>query len=140
MKLRKIKDLTIRPSLDDDQPSGIRLIPVENLEAGMPTVAEAERRLDSLLRRYQQRGEPVLKIIHGYGSSGVGGALRHGLRAWLRGKVKSKAILDIIPGEELERSARVLRHLDSFPQLEWDSDFNRRNQGVTLILIQKKKP
>jgi hypothetical protein len=137
MKLRKIKDMTIRPELDESKPSGIRPIPVENLEAGMPTVVEAQRRLEHLLKRYKKQGHPVLKIIHGYGSSGVGGALRTELRHWLYGRVKSKAIVDIISGEEFERGIKVIHHLKDFPQLEWDNDFNKRNKGVTIILIQK---
>jgi hypothetical protein len=139
MKLRKIKDMTIRPDFDDEARSGIQPIPVENLEEGMPTVAQAVRRLEAVLQRYRKKGEPVLKIIHGYGSSGVGGALRVELRQWLYGKVKSGAIVDIIPGEEFERGIKVNPHLKHFPQLEWDSDCGRRNAGITIILIQKNK-
>jgi hypothetical protein len=139
MKLRKIKDMTIRPDFDDEARSGIQPIPVENLEAGMPTVVEAEHKLASVLQRYRKKGEPVLKIIHGYGSSGVGGALRVELRHWLYGKVKSGAIVDIIHGEDFERGIKVNPHLKHFPQLEWDSDYGRRNAGITIILIQKPK-
>lgn len=139
MKLRRIKDISIKPELSPGERSGIQPIPVENLEKGMPSVVEAQRRLENLIKRYKQQGHPALKIIHGYGSSGVGGALRTELRSWLHGRVKSKAILDIIPGEELERGIKVLPHLEDFPQLEWDNDFDRRNAGITIILIQKKR-
>jgi hypothetical protein len=137
MKMRRVKDMSIKPELAPGERSGIQPIPVENLETGRPTVLEAQRRLENLLTRYKQQGQPVLKIIHGYGSSGVGGALRTELRRWLHGRVKSKAIIDIIPGEDFERGIKVIHHLKDFPQLEWDNDFNKQNRGVTIILIQK---
>jgi len=42
------------------------------MEAGMPTVEDARRRLLEELRQAKQVGVRALKIIHGYGSSGKG--------------------------------------------------------------------
>ena len=44
-----------------------------NLEAGYPTVAEALKHLNFEIRHAKAAGCPVLKIIHGYGSTGTGG-------------------------------------------------------------------
>ena len=44
-----------------------------NLEAGMPTAVDAIRRLTSILSTQRALRTRVIKLIHGYGSSGKGG-------------------------------------------------------------------
>jgi len=51
---------------------------VLNLKAGMPTVDQAKRRLLESLYAPRGASGPVVKVIHGYGSSGKGGAIRSG--------------------------------------------------------------
>ena len=51
-----------------------------NLEQGMPTVEQAKQRLIAELGRARASGTKAVKLIHGYGSSGVGGKLRIGIR------------------------------------------------------------
>ena len=46
-----------------------------NLEEGMPTVAQAQTRLIGELGRSRAAGAKAVKLIHGYGSTGVGGKL-----------------------------------------------------------------
>ena len=48
---------------------------VVNLEAGMPTVDVARTHLNMALRSAKANRVKVLKLIHGYGSSGRGGAI-----------------------------------------------------------------
>ena len=45
-----------------------------NVKAGMPTVDEARRILLEGLRTAKSGGVRVVKVIHGYGSSGAGAA------------------------------------------------------------------
>ncbi len=47
-----------------------------NLEAGMPFVDQAIKRLTFELHQSRRQGFAAVKIIHGYGSSGVGGKIR----------------------------------------------------------------
>jgi len=42
----------------------------------MPTVAEALQLLERELVRSRQAGGKVVKLIHGYGSTGAGGEIR----------------------------------------------------------------
>ena len=49
---------------------------IVNLEAGMPTVDMARTHLNMTLRSAKANRVKVLKLIHGYGSSGKGGAIR----------------------------------------------------------------
>ena len=47
-----------------------------NLELGWPTVDQALRRLDAELEAARKMNTPLMKLIHGYGSSGKGGRIR----------------------------------------------------------------
>lgn len=50
-----------------------------NLELGRPDAAEALRRLAAEVEAARHLGTPAMKLIHGYGSSGRGGAAAHRL-------------------------------------------------------------
>jgi len=51
-----------------------------NVEAGRPTLDEARRLVIEKFKRAKREGVKVMKVIHGHGSSGKGGALYVGLR------------------------------------------------------------
>ncbi len=76
----------------------------------------------------------MMKIIHGYGSSGKGGAIRTAIREqmaqWQReGKVRS-----VVPGESwsiFDASSQDLRQRYAF--LGKDEDLDRGNAGITLV-------
>jgi DNA-nicking Smr family endonuclease len=57
-----------------------------DLETGFPSRDEACLRLESELARARKDHVGVLKLIHGYGSTGSGGTLRFALRSLLRQK------------------------------------------------------
>mgnify|MGYP002514787730 CR=1 FL=1 len=57
-----------------------------NLEAGHPTVEMARTHLNMAIRSAKANGTRVLKLIHGYGSSGKGGSIRSDVQAQLRRK------------------------------------------------------
>jgi len=46
-----------------------------NVEAGLPILDEARRLAIEEIKRAKREGVKVLKVIHGYGSSGKGGTL-----------------------------------------------------------------
>jgi hypothetical protein len=107
-----------------------------NIKAAMPTVAEAKKKLHNELILAKRTGVCGLKIIHGYGSSGEGGALRPALRQALALRKKEGRIRDFVPGERwgiFDETSR--RMLDACPDLSRDSDLNRRNNGVTIVLL-----
>jgi DNA-nicking Smr family endonuclease len=55
-------------------------IMILSLELRYPTLEEARKILKAELERCRSRRVTAIKIIHGGGSIGVGGALRHGIR------------------------------------------------------------
>ena len=107
-----------------------------DLEAGMPTVNEALLRLDRELLLAEQQGYALLKIIHGYGSSGVGGVLRTEIQKSLRQRLSNSQIRDFIPGEEWRVSdERAWALLKRHPELKQDSDLGRNNPGISIVLL-----
>jgi len=112
---------------------GMRVL---NIKASMPTVEEARRILLDALRSARADGVGILKIIHGYGSSGVGGALRTGLRRSLSLRRKEGAVREVIYGESWDIFAeRAQEILERHPALRRDRDLNNSNEGITLVIL-----
>lgn len=107
-----------------------------NIKESMPTVEEARKRLHNELILAKRTGTCALKVIHGYGSSGEGGALRVGLRQTLAQRKREGRIRAFVPGEQwgiFDETSRMV--LDECPDLSRDSDLGRYNNGVTIILL-----
>lgn len=107
-----------------------------NLKQGMPTVSDAKRRITDEIALARRQGANCLKVIHGYGSSGEGGAIRKALRQSLSQRQREGKIKAYLGGERwniFDESAR--RFLDQCPELSRDSDLNGHNAGVTFILL-----
>jgi len=107
-----------------------------NLELGRPTADEAIRRLTYELHNSRRLGCTVLKIIHGYGSSGTGGKIRREARAYLdrlgyRGEIKA-----YIPGESFSIFDEDTRFaFTRCEELRKDRDLDHYNNGVTFIVL-----
>jgi hypothetical protein len=107
-----------------------------NLEDGLPTVAQARARLMSELQQARQSGVRILKLIHGYGSSGVGGELRIALQSLLRQMADRNEICECIFGEDWSKSdERAWTIVKRFPQLKQDRDFGKKNKGITIVVL-----
>lgn len=115
------------------KPASIRTI---NLEGGMPLVREALEQLERELTRARQQHCGVFKIIHGYGSSGVGGEIRIAVQKRLRELLESGAIRGCIFGEDWSTAdAQTWALLKSQPALKSDADLGRRNPGITIVVL-----
>ena len=110
---------------------------VANIEKYMPTVYKAEILVRNNLEMNRAKGLKVFKIIHGYGSTGKGGALRTGIRNYLDQLKHAKIIADYIPGENWtvfdETTRKVLDLDNSFSK---DKDLGQMNSGITIIVIK----
>ena len=107
-----------------------------NLEAGYPTVAEALKHLNFEIRHAKAAGCPVLKIIHGYGSSGTGGRIRVEARSYLARLKGRGEIRDVIYGEDFSIfNPAVLEAFRRCDGLRKDPDRERHNNGITMILL-----
>ena len=108
-----------------------------NVEAGLPTLDEARRLAIDEIKRAKGAGARVLKVIHGYGSSGKGGALCVGLRKSFRLRKKEGVIKDFISGEEFTIfNETVLALLEAVPEMRGDRDLGATNEGVTILWLK----
>jgi hypothetical protein len=108
-----------------------------NVEAGLPTLEEARKLVNAEIKNARRKGIRLLKIIHGYGSSGKGGALCTGLRKSFGLRKKEGVIKDFIPGEGFSIFNHVtLDLLEAVPAARGDPDLNATNEGITILWIQ----
>ena len=110
---------------------------VFNVEMDLPTVEEARRMVAEEIRRAKREGVRVLKVIHGYGSSGKGGALCVALRKSFKLRMKEGVIRAFVAGEDFSIfNTTTLSMLEAAPELRGDSDLNATNEGVTLLWLK----
>ncbi len=108
-----------------------------NLKKGLPFVEEAVKRLVSELAIAKNDRVMVVTFIHGYGSSGKGGAIRDECRKCLDYLCSVGEIKGYIAGEEFsKRSAPITALRKRFPGLTGHRDLDRPNPGVTLVIMQ----
>jgi len=102
----------------------------------MPQVQQARFRMERELHRARTEGCVAVKLIHGYGSSGVGGALREELQKDLRRSVHNRSLRAAIPGEEWRVSDETTwTWLKRYPEWKQDSDLGRNNRGITIVVL-----
>src|SRR5271156_4163306 len=102
----------------------------------MPQVHEALQRLDRELALARQAKARLLKLVHGYGSTGEGGDIRIAVQKRLLEIMQNGQISGCIFGENWSKSDDVTwKLLQSHPELKRDSDLGRRNQGITIVLL-----
>lgn len=107
-----------------------------NLKSDMPPVQEALQRLDRELALARQQGLRLLKLIHGYGSTGSGGDIRIAVQARLQELIRNSQIRGCIYGENWSKSDETTwKLLQSQPALKADEYLGRRNQGITVVLL-----
>ena len=108
-----------------------------NLETGMPDVSKAMTRLNNLIYAVRASGVRECKIIHGYGSSGKGGAIKSACLMELRGYKRRGLIKEYCPGEKFgpfSEEGRRMTALD--PSLNRDRDWARSNDGITVVIFR----
>jgi hypothetical protein len=109
---------------------------VVNLEQDMPTVPLALSLLNDALRMARAEGYAAVKIIHGYGSSGKGGAIRTAAQAELTQRARAGELRAFIAGEEWRISdERSWALLQSCPELKQDTDLGRGNKGISIVVL-----
>jgi hypothetical protein len=109
---------------------------IVNLEEGRPTVNVGLLRLDRALSAARAGHVPLLKLIHGYGSSGVGGRLREEVWQALDRSKRNGLISDFIPGEDFRLSNQASWELLKRDKtIREDRDFGRANRGITIVVF-----
>lgn len=103
-----------------------------NIEYGMPTCEDALRELKSTISLAKQSKYKCLLIIHGYGSSGKGGAIRLKARQWLNAQLKNGKVKTVINGEDFNIfNFKALELKNKYKDLE--QLLKVTNHGVTVV-------
>jgi len=110
--------------------------PTCSIKDGQPFVADAEQRLRREVDTAHTSGARVLTVIHGYGSTGQGGAIRDAARQLLRGLETTRTIQGSVHGEDFgpatSEGASLARQ---FPRLREHRDWGNGNPGITLVIL-----
>jgi hypothetical protein len=106
-----------------------------DLEAGLPTVAEALQRLESQLARARADGVRVVRVVHGWGSAtGGGGRIRAAARRWLQERYDAGHLRTVFFGDHFTHTSPdgrdfIRRH----PALRASERSDRHNPGITFV-------
>lgn len=105
-----------------------------NLEYGSPTVDVAVRNMISQLGTCKGQGCKAVILVHGYGSSGIGGGIKRAIRGKLREPSLSGVVRSYCGGEHwYEKKKELLSLCQSL------SDYQKRvegNPGVTVVILK----
>jgi hypothetical protein len=105
-----------------------------NLKEGMPLVRQALMQMERELAIAKQEGCGLVKLIHGYGSTGAGGEIRIAAQKRLLEMSEAGQIRGAIFGEDWAKSdERAWRIVRTQPELKRDRDFGKSNRGITIV-------
>ncbi|MCR3921887.1 MAG: Smr/MutS family protein [Firmicutes bacterium] len=105
-----------------------------NLEAEMPTVEVAIQRMKNALTTYKRQGCKAVILIHGYGSTGVGGSIKNAVKKSLADRSLRGIVRTSASGEQwLDRK----REMISMCKALENYDFRiASNAGVTVVILK----
>ena len=113
----------------------MQLITID-IKSNQQTVLEAIAQFQIEAEAYKKGGYKVMKVIHGYGSHGVGGAIRTELVKTLKLMKSRGKIYDYCLGSEWPSAKQVKKMAINYcPDLLADRDMMFVNSGVTIVLL-----
>jgi hypothetical protein len=102
----------------------------------MPPVHRALQRMERELVLARQGKLTLLKLVHGYGSTGAGGDIRIAVQKRLLEMAQNGQIRSCIFGEDWSKSdEQTWKLLQSHADLKSDFDLGRHNRGITIVLL-----
>jgi hypothetical protein len=108
-----------------------------DIKSDQPDLQTAHSRLLAVLHKAKADRVKVLKIIHGYGSSGKGGDIGYMVREYLEAQKYSPVYKYYVKGEEFSTGYSSGEKLVSeFHQMRDDSDWGNHNRGITLVVLR----
>lgn len=108
-----------------------------NVENFKLTVNEALAQIENEIDALKLGGNKcVLKVIHGYGSSGCGGEIKKNLPAFLNLLKSGGKIEDYVENSKFGAlSQKYKKYTKLFPELILDADLKNLNPGITIIFL-----
>jgi hypothetical protein len=99
-------------------------------------VHEALLRLEREIASARQQNSKLLKVVHGYGSSGRGGDIRAAVQRRLSEMTGRGEIRACIFGENWSKSdEQTWTFITANPQLKQDRDLGKKNLGITIVAL-----
>ena len=112
------------------------VLKVINLEEGFPTVEQARQKMLRELDVARRSGSKGVKLIHGYGSTGVGGEIRIAIGSTLQQMKQRGELSAVVYGEDWAvNDGETWALIKRYPALKQDGDLNRKNRGITIVFF-----
>lgn len=108
---------------------------VVNLKEFSPSVDIALATVQIAIENAKREGVSAIKVLHGYGSHGKGGAILLELRKMLRQYKKQSKIYDYFGGESWDIFNKKTLYLLNKDKSITDEDLNKSNPGITIIIL-----
>ena len=109
-----------------------------NLKENSATVDYALAVIEIEIEGAKREGVIAIKVLHGYGSHGKGGAIALELRKQLRLWKNSGLIVDYFGGDNWNMfDKKTLKILELDKSICNDEDMNKSNPGITIIQVNK---
>lgn len=106
-----------------------------DIKSDMPDTIEAGRRLAEIMKTSKGHFKAI-KIIHGYGSSGVGGKIKITVRKSLKKRVANNEIKAYIPGEAIGSLMGFVDEIYKYKNLiKDDESYKKCNDGITYVIL-----
>jgi hypothetical protein len=107
-----------------------------NIKENYPPADVAVAEMEIEIERLAKTDVLALKVIHGYGSHGVGGEIKRQVHKRLKELKKFGKIKNFIPAEQFGFLARQDEYLvKNLPDLIVDPDLANYNNGITIVLL-----
>lgn len=107
-----------------------------DFENEKPTTQLALAMLEIEIEKQKKFGGRIIKVVHGYGSKGVGGSIFSAVRNYAAKQKNIGKIKGYLTGEEWsisnEKTQKLLFSLSNF---NGDCDLGCRNPGITIIIL-----
>ncbi len=108
-----------------------------NLKQDMPPVDIALCNMELEIELAKVSGVKAIKFIHGYGSSGFGGAICQAVRERLVSLKKQRIIKDYIFGEDWNlENPKCFKIITSLKNGYDGQDLNHFNAGMTIVVVK----
>lgn len=107
-----------------------------DIKSDMPPADVACANLEIEIESLKHSNIKLIKVIHGYGSHGIGGEIKKLMNQRLALLKKQKKIKDFINCEKL--SDKIIKEkmlYENFTLLAVDEDLKNYNSGITLVLL-----
>lgn len=105
-----------------------------NLEENFPSAEKALEILKNLIKVSRSLKTKRLVIVHGYGSSGVGGKIKIKVRSWLQDQERNRKIRVVVFGEDYNLMNEQARQINA-KYKDLQKYYGQYNHGITIVIL-----